>query len=261
MREFALYLDESGSQKPSPHDQASFFAMGGVIIERGSEKTIENLLNEFKEKWNINLNTPLHSTDMRSKKKNFCFLDNYTQTQLNAFYSDLHDVIATCPIIIHACVVSRKGYIDRYEKTYGKDTWEMMRSCFCILVERSVKYIQKQNGKLMVYYEEVGKVEDRKVKSYFNEIRSNGLPFSQNTSQKYNPCTNTTLSNVLSGIEGKKKNNPVMQIADYCLHPIADVKIHPQNRAYQAFLNSNLIVDSKLNNQEMMEFGIKYYCY
>jgi hypothetical protein len=37
MKQFALYLDESGSQKPSPHDQATFFAMGGVIIERGGE--------------------------------------------------------------------------------------------------------------------------------------------------------------------------------------------------------------------------------
>lgn len=52
-----------------------------------------------------------------------------------------------------------------------------------------------------------------------------------------------------------------MQIADYCLHPIADVKLHPQNRAYHAFLRSNLVVDCNLNFEEMRELGIKYYCY
>lgn len=29
-KEFALYLDESGSPKPSPDDSSPFFAMGGV---------------------------------------------------------------------------------------------------------------------------------------------------------------------------------------------------------------------------------------
>jgi len=48
MKEFALYLDESGSQKPSLQDQAPFFAMGGVIIERGYEDNIKNLLDQFK---------------------------------------------------------------------------------------------------------------------------------------------------------------------------------------------------------------------
>ncbi len=261
MKEFALYLDESGSQKPSPHDQAAFFAMGGVIIERGQEKNIESLLNQFKTTWGIGLDIPLHSTDMRSRKKNFRFLGNCSQEQLNSFYSDLHNLVSSCPIIIHACVISRQGYIDRFQETYGQNTWEMMKSSFSILVERSAKYVQKQEGKLMVYYEEVGKVEDKKVESYFKDIRSNGLPFNQSTSQKYNPCTSEILTKVLSGIEGKKKSNPVMQIADYCLHPIADVKLHPGNRAYHAFLNSNLIVDCTLNSEEIKEIGIKYYCY
>lgn len=52
-----------------------------------------------------------------------------------------------------------------------------------------------------------------------------------------------------------------MQIADYCLHPIADVKLHPTNRAYHAFKASNLIVDCIINPEELGEIGVKYYCY
>jgi hypothetical protein len=261
LREFALYLDESGSQKPSPHDRTPFFAMGGVIIERGSEEIIKSLLDSFKTRWGIDIDTPLHATEMRSKKKKFSFLKDFSDEQRSIFYTDLHNVIASCPIVIHACVISREGYIKRYLDIYGEDTWEMMRSSFSILLERSAKYVQKQKGKLMVYYEEIGRKEDKKLKKYFNEIRLNGLPFNQNTSQKYNPCTTEILSKILSGIEGKRKDDSVIQIADYCLHPIANAKLNPDNRAYHAFKNNNLIVDCIIQPEEIDEIGVKYYCY
>lgn len=57
-QEFALYLDESGSPKPSPNDSSPFFAIGGVLIERSKEGRINSLLVEFKNRWNINLEIP-----------------------------------------------------------------------------------------------------------------------------------------------------------------------------------------------------------
>jgi len=198
---------------------------------------------------------------MRSKKKNFRFLERYSPEQLSSFYTDLHKLITSFPFIIHACVISREGYLKRFQHIYGQNTWEMMKSGFSILVERSAKYVQKQQGKLMVYYEKIGKVEDKKIEAYFKDIRSNGLPFNQVTSQIYNPLTPDKLSTILCGIEGKNKSNIIMQVADYCLHPVADIKKHPTNRAYNAFLTSNLIVDCILTPQEINEMGIKYYCY
>ena len=47
-KEFALYLDESGSPKPSLDDSFPFFAMGGVLIERSNEDMINSLLVDFK---------------------------------------------------------------------------------------------------------------------------------------------------------------------------------------------------------------------
>ena len=73
-KEFALYLDESGSPKPSPDDSSPFFAMGGVLIERSNEAIINSLLVDFKNRWNISQETPLHGNEIRSRKKRFALL-------------------------------------------------------------------------------------------------------------------------------------------------------------------------------------------
>ncbi len=66
--ELALFLDESGSPKPNPRNSAPFFAMGGVLVERADESTIETLLAEFKDRWEIDPNVPLHGNEIRSQK-------------------------------------------------------------------------------------------------------------------------------------------------------------------------------------------------
>jgi Protein of unknown function (DUF3800) len=58
--EFALFIDESGSPKPNPLDTASYFALGGVLVKRADEQLIEDKVKEFKQRWNIDKNTPLH---------------------------------------------------------------------------------------------------------------------------------------------------------------------------------------------------------
>ncbi|WNN89779.1 DUF3800 domain-containing protein [Gloeocapsopsis dulcis] len=66
--EFALYLDDSGSPKPNPNDQCPFFGMGGVLINRGHEQIIEALVLEFKQRWNIAVDIPLHGSEIHSRK-------------------------------------------------------------------------------------------------------------------------------------------------------------------------------------------------
>lgn len=68
-KEFALYLDESGSSKLSLDDSSPFFAMGGILIERSNEDMINSLLVDFKNRWNIPQNIPLHGNEIRSLKK------------------------------------------------------------------------------------------------------------------------------------------------------------------------------------------------
>ncbi len=186
--EFALYLDDSGSRKPNPKDPAPFFALGGVLIQRSNESIIENLLKDFKTRWNIPEDTPLHGNEIRARKKKFAWLEKLPQQEQERFLEDLTSTIVQCPILAHACVVSRQGYLNRYLEMYGQNTWEMMKSAFCIVVERAAKYAALHNGTVMVYFEAAGKKEDRLLKQYFQELRSQGNPFDSAAQKNTPPC-------------------------------------------------------------------------
>jgi len=58
---------------PSPIRKSHilFFGMGGVLINRGHERIIETLVLEFKQRWNIGLDIPLHGSEIRSRKNNY----------------------------------------------------------------------------------------------------------------------------------------------------------------------------------------------
>jgi hypothetical protein len=263
---FDLYIDESGSQKPSQKDTSPFFAMGGVLFERKNENVIKDSVTNFKTKWYprlkiSELSVPLHSTEIRSKKQDFRELENFCQTELDQFYTDLNNMATGCPITIHACVISRYGYHNRFYPIYGDNTWDMMKSCFYIVVERAAKDVQSKGGRMKVYFEGIGKRENKVLKQYFKELGMTGNIFSPSTAKAYAPFSAEDFSNVLTSIEHKTKTNLIMQLADYCLHPIADIKLHTKNRAHQAFQAGNIIVDCQLSRNQISDRGIKYYCY
>lgn len=262
-REFALFIDESGSPKPNPKDTAPYFALGGVLVERVDEAIVEKTVVDFKQRWSeyISQDTPLHGNEIRSKKKNFAWLGKLTEQERNKFMEDLSETITSLPIIVHACVVSRPGYHNRFLDKYGDNTWEMMKSAFSILVERSVKFVGDKDESIMIYYEEAGKKEDRLLKQYFNEIRRSGHPFDSNNASKYSPLSAEQISKCLRGIEGKQKSNPILQIADLCLYPVARGKDKPEDRAYLALKENFLLIDSQLSSEEIRSRGIKYYCF
>lgn len=260
-QEFTFYMDESGSPKPNPQDLANYFAVGGVLIQRQDESTIDRYVTDFKQRWNIPQNVPLHGNEIRSRKKNFAWLGRRSEDEQNQFLQDLTDTIVQCPILVHGCVVSRRGYLDRYLDRYGSNTWEMMKSAFSILLERVSKYVALHNGKVMVYFEKVGKKEDKLITSYFNNLRGSGTPFSSETSSKYEPLKSHQFQQVLSGIESKSKNNPILQIADLCLYPVAKAKEQPQNRALQALNQEQKLIDTVLPSDRLETMGIKYYCF
>jgi hypothetical protein len=259
--EFALFIDETGSPKPNPKDTAPYFALGGVLVKRVDEVIIEQAVADFKQLWNISLDTSLHGNEIRSNKKKFAWLGKLSEQERNDFMEDLTSTIISLPIIIHACVISRPGYHNRYLDVYGDNTWEMMKSAFFILVERSVKFVGDKNESIMIYYEEAGKREDNLLKQYFNEIREFGHPFDSNNASKYSPLSAEQISKCLRGIDGKKKSNPILQIADLCLYPVARGKDKPDDKAYLALKENQILVDSQLSSEEIKSRGIKYYCF
>ena len=142
---FAFYIDESGSPKPNPKDNTSYFAVGGVLVKQDDESFIEEEIQDFKKRWQIDPKVALHGNEIRSRKKNFAWLGRETQEVQNNFMNDLTHTITALPITVHACVVSRQGYLNRYFKRYGQNTWEMMKSSVSILLERISKYVSYNN--------------------------------------------------------------------------------------------------------------------
>lgn len=259
--EFALFIDDSGSPKPNLKDSSPYFAMGGILVKRKDEILIKNSIDNFKKRWNIPQDYPLHGNEIRSKKRGFAWLGKLDKIEYEKFMDDLTQLIVENPIIVHACVVSRYGYCQRYLDKYGEKTWEMMKSAFSILVERCAKYAFQNNGKIMIFYEKMGKREDRLIEHYFKEIRQQGLPFDKNNSNKYAPLSVEELNKVLSGIEGKNKHRAELQIADLCLYPIVRSKDNPNNKAFIALKERSLIIDQKLNSNQVSLMGLKYYCF
>lgn len=259
--EFALFLDESGSPKPNPKDQAPFFAMGGVLVRRKDEAVIEDSITKFKERWNIDRKVPLHGSEIRSQKDRFAWLGKLSEEEQERFIEDLTSLIIGCPILVHACVISRSGYFNRYLERYGSNTWEMMKTAFSILVERAAKYAASNNGTVMVYYEKAGKTEDRLIKQYYRDLCSSGHPFNPATAAKYSPMPAAQMSELLRGIEGKTKNRAELQLADLCLYPLAKIKTQPDNKAFLAMRDEKLIVDCHLHPDHVEALGIKYYCF
>lgn len=258
--ELALFIDETGSPKPNRQDQAPYFGMGGVLVERVNEALVATAISEFKQRWGIPESTPLHVSEIRAKKKNFAWLGK-PDVNREKFHEDLGDTITSLPIVVHACVISRVGYLNRYLERYGPETWEMMKSAFTILIERSVKFAQKYNASIMVYYEQAGRTEDRLLQGYFNEIRSSGHPFDQANAAPYIPLEPEDLHQCLRGIERKPKQNPVLQVADLCIYPVCRGKDHPEDRAYQLLRERHLLVDTQIDPKDVRMQGIKYYCF
>jgi len=259
--EYALFLDESGSQKPNPKDSAPFFALGGVLLKRQDEQVVESLISRFKSQWQIAPEVPLHGSEIRARKKRFAWLGKRPQAEQEKFFEDLTDTITRCPVVVHACVVSRSGYLGRYLDRYGENTWQMTKSAFSILVERAAKFAAIRNSSIMVYYEEAGKVEDDLMEQYFRELRTSGHPFNPATASKYNPAPAQALSELLRGIEGKQKSNAVLQLADLCLYPVVRSRDQADNRAYNAMKDAQMLADCHLEVDQIKSIGIKYYCF
>lgn len=260
-KEYAFYMDESGSPKPSPRDEAEYFAVGGVLIERQHKDLIYKAVCEFKERWDLQQDTPLHGNEIRSRKKHFAWLGSLSEEKENEFFDDLTRTITGCPILVHGCVVSREGYLNRYLDEYGVDTWEMMKSSFSILIERVGKIVAAQDAKVKIIFEKAGRKEDKLLVRYFNELKENGPPFNPSTSSKYAPLKSGQLQRCLSGIEGMTKANPILQLADLCLYPVARSKDQPENRAFRALDVAGKLVNSALKKDDVRHLGIKYYCF
>ena len=123
------------------------------------------------------------------------------------------------------------------------------------------KYAIENNAKLRVYLERSDKKTDRQMKSYYDLLKSEGMPFASPTSAKYTPLTSAELSNALYEFRTKKKSSPIMQLADLYLWPIAMGGYNPNVRPYKRLVEDKKLIDCHILEEEIPYKGIKYSCW
>ncbi|MGF1608095.1 MAG: DUF3800 domain-containing protein [Kiloniellales bacterium] len=191
MNKYHLYFDDSGSRDPDKslmaegerEDRMDCFALGGVLIREEEVDQVYAAYKTFCAEHSITY--PLHSWAIRGGRGKFAWLKKPERAGI--FLSALEEFLLSLPIVTIACVVNRPGYVARYRDRYRERLWFMCKTAFSILTERAAKFVDEQEGKLEIYFETTGKKEDKDLVTYMRSLKTEGPPFSSETSAGYTP--------------------------------------------------------------------------
>jgi hypothetical protein len=261
-----LYLDESGSRdldRPSSIREngqgTAWFGIGGILLREEDEPDIREAHRRFCQGWSIT--KPLHSWEIRNKKKNFDWLRTLPASEKDRFLTELGDMLMALPVHVTACVIDRAGYDARYRDLYKTRRWRMSKTAFNIVVERAAKIAALSDRKLKVWFEEHSKTEDCAMREYFQQLKSIGMPFDPSRSHIYSPLDQKGFAAILSSCDTKKKSSPMTQIADLMLFPVCKGRYVPTYRPYLDLALSGRLVDSLLAPDDCASMGIKFSCF
>ncbi len=263
---FHLYIDETGSRHPDKPGTVAkhgndWFAIGGILIKDEDLQSARNQLDAFKQQW-PQIRAPLHFTDMRAKKKNFAWLGKLTDGELHRFWSGYREFLASLPVAGTACVIDRPGYIARgYGNREGDAKWLLCRSAFDILLERSAKLAKLNQRRLRIYFEMADPTTNQRLKSYYINLKHNGLAFDQKNSAKYSPMTTAEFNHALLSIEGKDKSNSIMQIADSYVYAISRGCYETHYDVYKQIADNGRLITSQVPADMTEILGVKAYCF
>ncbi|VWX62989.1 conserved hypothetical protein [Burkholderiales bacterium 8X] len=262
--DYLFYIDDSGSRDPdrsrtTDTSLVDWFGMGGVLVREDQLEGLKQQILLFRSRW-PHPDAPLHSSEIRTRKNRFAWLRNVSQSKHDRFMAELTELMCSLPIIVHAAVVDRPGYNRKYMKEYGPRRWSLCQTAFKIAVERAAKFALSENARLRVFVEQSDRPNERRLKSYFEELRSEGTGFKTDTSAKYAPLTVEQLSGTLVEFRTKTKQSLAMQIADLALWPVCKGRYFPDNLALVAMTRSGKLLDAKCLADNGL-LGIKYSCF
>jgi hypothetical protein len=260
---YCLYVDDSGTRHPDhvplkPGD-VNWFGLGGILINERDEDLVRAAHGALYSRWPQLGSAPLHSHEIRMSKGTFSFL-HADPTKREQFMADLSRFIVEAPVLGHACVIHRPGYMARYAALYGERRWLLCKTAFSVLLERAVKFVTAKSARLRVHVEKTDKDTDARMAAYYKELRATGMPFAPDTSSKYRPLGGSELSHGLYDLKFKNKSSPLIQLADLYLWPICKSG-YGSIRPFTALRESNRLIDCVLDDTTRPEQGIKYSCF
>lgn len=260
-----FYLDDSGTRHPDhklgkrPQHGHDWFALGGVLVRREDERTARELYADFCERWKITV--PLHSSEIRSRNGGFLWLEDRDKATQEAFYEELYQMLRDAPVVGLACVIDRPGYNHRYREKYGRQRWALCKTAFSVSVERAAKYARSLDHKLRVHPERCNKTEDRMLRSYYDSLCTEGMPFASDTSDSYSPLSAKEFSETLYEFRLKAKSSPMAQFADLYLWPMCIGGYDETNRPYRRLLQDGKLIECHISEENRPILGTKYSCF
>lgn len=259
-----LYMDDSGTRHPD-HDapgsrHRDWFALGGIMINEENKDVADALITAFRTRWPELDDRPFHSHEIRRRQDGFAWLAKAGH-RAELFISELSALLLSLPVVGLACVIDRQGYNDRYKAQYGEDRWLLCKTAFAVTVERAVKQAIVNDRRVKIYVEKTSKKAGTLIKSYYQEIKRNGLWFDSTQSSKYKPVLAEQFNARLYDFKTKTKTSLLMQIADLYLWPMCIGGYQPTNKAYMALKEAGKLIDCFIANEELAERGIKYSCF
>ncbi len=258
-------MDDFGTRNPDKkigkraQHGYDWFAVGGVLVKEEDEPEARRRHKDFCERWDITY--PLHSSEIRGRSLNFLWLEDASEEVRKRFLEELYCFMRDCPVLGLACVIDRPGYAKRYAERYGDKRWLLCKTAFTVAVERAAKYARSMGYKLRVMPERCNKPDDRRLKEYYEALRSEGMPFATDTSGKYAPLTATELSETLHEFRTKNFTSPMAQLADLFLWPMCLGGYHESNRPYARLNADGKLIESQIPPDEWPVRGSKYSCF
>lgn len=263
-QKYILYFDDTGSRNPDKsdypdrEDEMDCFGLGGFLLKEEDIPDLRQKHTAFCEKWNITY--PLHSRSIRGGRGKFSWLKKPENSRL--FFPSLDEFIFSLPVVGIAVVIDRPGYVTRYKDTYPENLWYMCKTAFSILVERSAKFADVHGRKLEIVHEKSGKQEDKDIRAYLKDLKKQGNPFAQTSSQEYTPLLADDYRRIILGEPHQKsKLIPMIQIADLLLYPIAKGGYDPEYTPYDELKKRGKLIDTWLGEKDIPFRGIKYSCF
>lgn len=259
-----LYLDDSGSrysdrvQNPPRADGMDYFALGGVLVDDADIGEVLAAHAAFAARWD--LTAPLHSTKIRGARAAFSWLST-DKERANRFFADLDEMILSSPTVALACVIDRPGYVARYAAKYPQP-WLLCQTAFAILIERAAKHAQRLDKRLVVYFEESGKKEDRALMAYMKALKATGMPFEGSSAAGYESLPAEGFREIVRGEPNRvTKKVPMIQLADLVLYAVARGGYRPDYPPFKALHERRKILDALLEPEAVPSLGVKYSCF
>jgi hypothetical protein len=211
---YHLYVDDTGSRlldklAATANQHSRWFALGGILVREEDEQQCRAMFDAFKAGW-PDLSEPLHITDMRAMRKHFSWLDRLSPIERGKFWQAYNTFLGALPVVGMACVVDRLGYLGRgYGSRAGDAKWNLCKTAFNILIERSGKFAARDGRRLRVKYEGSNRDADQAIRGYWALLKAEfGLQFDAERSAKYQPLSPAELARTLVDLERKDKSSP-----------------------------------------------------